>query len=74
MSDVILGKVHFLNMPFYYFLFLEFIYFFLFLNYQIIATKENLKFVLKNLFWSMRSRKSKILYLNLNSGYLTLGR
>ena len=35
-------------------LFWEFIYFFLLLNYRI---------VLKNLFWSMRSRMSRILYL-----------
>ena len=33
-------------------LFWEFIYFFLLLNYQIIATEKILKFVLKNLFWS----------------------
>ena len=47
---------------------------FLLLNYQIIATEKNLKFVLKNLFWSMRSRMSRILYVKLNSGYLTLDR
>ena len=35
--------------------------FFLLLTYQIIATEKILKFVLKNLFWSMRSRMSRIL-------------
>ena len=37
--------------------------FFLLLNYQIIATEKILQFVLKNTFWSMRSRMSRILYL-----------
>ena len=70
MSDVVLEntldiKCIFLNKPFYSFiLFLEFIYiFFLLLDYQFIATEKNLKFVLKNLFWSMRSHMSRILYL-----------
>ena len=37
--------------------------FFLLLNYQNVATEQILKFVLKNLFWSMRSWMSRILYL-----------
>ena len=39
------------------------LYFFLLLNYQIIATEKILMFVLKNILWSMRSRMSRILYL-----------
>ena len=42
---------------------------FLLLNYQIIAAEKILQFVLKNLFWSMRSRMRRILYLKLNGGY-----
>ena len=41
-------------------LFWEFIFVFF---YLIIATEKILTFVLKNLFWSMRSRMSRILYL-----------
>ena len=68
MSDVVLENTldisAFLNKPFYQVYFVLGVYiFFLLLNYQIIATEKILKFVLKNLFWSMRSRISRILYL-----------
>ena len=70
MSDVVLEntldlKCIFLTSRFIIkvYLFWGFIYFFLLLNYQIITTEKIMKFVLKNLFWGMRSRMSRILYL-----------
>ena len=69
MSDVVLENTLetkcISNKSFYlvFFLFWEFIYFFLLLNYQIIATEKILKFVLKNLFLSMPSRMSRIFYM-----------
>ena len=57
---------------FKFILFCEFIDFFLLLNYQIIATEKILQFVSKNIFWSMRSRMSRILYLKLKSEYQSL--
>ena len=54
-------------------LFWELIYFFLLLNYQNIATERILKFVLKNLFWSMRMSstckfKIHVPYRNMRNG------
>ena len=69
MSDVVLENTLDIKCIFYtsrfikFILFWEFIYFFLLLNYQIIATEKILQFVLKNLFWSMHSCMSRILYL-----------